>query len=113
MAATGREAALPDPVIARAIVAEDESGKIVGFLVTQLCVHFEPLWIEQGKASVMRLISEGERMLAEGWLGPRVPYFAFAPDQRISRLAKLCGMVKLPWEIWAKRPAAVEKEGVA
>jgi len=35
-----------DPVFSKALIAEDEEGKIVGFNVVQLCIRPEPLWVK-------------------------------------------------------------------
>lgn len=35
-----------DPVFSKALIAEDESGKIIGFDVLQVVLRPEPLWVE-------------------------------------------------------------------
>lgn len=78
---------LPHPALAEIVVAEDEDGNIVGFLVAQLVKHLEPLWIapdHRGKVSWTKLVN---------MLDPHGCYM-FAHDGKSARRAEVFGARK-------------------
>lgn len=81
-------------------VAED--GHVIAFLVVQLRVHAEPMWIEKGHEALFRpLVHAAEQTIAE-----KVPggcdVFLFAPAGKVSMLAARAGMRLEPWTVWSK-----------
>lgn len=77
-------------------------GKVVGFLVTQLRIHSEPMHIEPGFEHVLsRLIHQTEGVIAQR-VGT-VDVFLFAPAGRVARLAQMAGMRTEPWVVMSKR----------
>lgn len=77
-------------------------GHVVAFLVVQLRVHAEPMWIEKGYESLFRsLVHRAEQTIAE-----KVPggcdVFLFAPAGKVSMLASKAGMRLEPWTVWSK-----------
>ncbi len=77
-------------------------GHVVAFLVVQLRVHAEPVWVEKGHESiVMSLVHAAEQTIAE-----KVPggcdVFLFAPAGRVSTLVSRAGMRLEPWAVWSK-----------
>lgn len=92
-----RGVSLPDERLARIVVAEDAQHRIVGFCVAQLQPHLEPIWIApeaRGKLHWPRLI-----MLAKEQLGPG-PFYAFAPNAHIARMASLAGLTRTAWTVF-------------
>jgi hypothetical protein len=81
-------------------VAED--GHVVAFLVIQLKVHAEPMWIEHGHERLFQsLVGCAERTISERAQGG-CEVFLFAPAGKIARLAALSGMRPEPWTVWSK-----------
>lgn len=90
--------ALPNPDFSEIIVAEDQN-EIVGFLVAQLVLHTEPVWIKpehRGKGLWRDL-----HLMAQKSIGDQ-EYFAFAPDDRISHMAESVGLKKMPWSVFKR-----------
>jgi hypothetical protein len=97
-AATGNP--LPDPAIST-FVGAIEDGKVIGFLVIQLKLHAEPMWIESGRSEVFTsLVTQAERMILQK-AGPQYVYL-FAPAGRVSQLAQTAGMQLEPFCIFSK-----------
>ena len=87
--------ALPDA--SSAIVATEDADRIVAFTVMQWVPHVEPMWIDQayrGRVYWPTMIHRLEATLGTG------TYYAFAPSQRIARMAQLAGLVRLPWAVY-------------
>jgi GNAT superfamily N-acetyltransferase len=95
---------LPDPANSFIVGAVGEDGEIVGFQVTQMRVHVDPLHLKKGVGEHLysRLIHETERLIEEKAQSP-VDVFVFAPEGRISRLAERSGMKPEPWRVLSKR----------
>lgn len=97
-AATGNP--LPDPGIST-FVGAVEDGKVVGFLVLQVKLHAQPMWIEDGKSQVFApLVAEAERTILKK-AGPTWVYL-FAPAGRLSQLAQSMGLGLEPWNVLSK-----------
>lgn len=93
-----RHVALPDPRLARIVVAEDGS-QIVAFLVVQMVPHLEPIWIDRryrGKLHWPRLVTAAKKHL-----DAKSSYFAFAPNAHIARMIDAAGLTRLPWTIFS------------
>lgn len=93
---------LPPPEHSFILGSTAPDGHVVAFLVVQLRVHAEPVWVEKGHESVvMSLVHAAEQTIAE-----KVPggcdVFLFAPAGRVSTLAAKAGMRLEPWAVWSK-----------
>lgn len=82
-------------------------GHVTSFMVVQLRVHAEPMWIEKGNERLfLPLIHATEQMIAE-----KVPggcdVFLFAPAGKVSMLAAKAGMRLEPWTVWSKHVEGV------
>lgn len=91
-------ALLPATELAHIFVAEDDEGKIVGFLTLQLVPHMEPMWVEEqerGRVSLLKLAK-----MAEGHLGAGT-YFVSSSDERIQKLYKKFRMHPVSG-VWSK-----------
>jgi hypothetical protein len=91
---------VPHPEIANVAIAESADGQILGFLMLQMVLHAEPLWIdesERGKVSWKRLLGVLESLFE----GPSC-YYVFAPDEHVARMAEAVGMEKLPYAVFQK-----------
>jgi len=93
-------ASLPDPATSTFIGAI-EGGKVVGFLVLQLRLHAEPMWIEPGKSQLFtQLVHAAEEAILRR-AGPQYVY-TFCPAGRVSQLAQSMGMQMEPWVVMSK-----------
>src|SRR5258708_5561022 len=82
-------AAMPDPRTSF-IMGALSNGKVVGFLVVQLCVHAEPMWIEPGHEAVFEFIVHAtERTIGER--AGECDVFLFAPAGRVARPSRPAG----------------------
>ncbi len=95
-------AQLPPPEHSFFLGSVAPDGHVVAFLVVQLRVHAEPVWVEKGhEAVVMSLVHAAEKTIAE-----KVPggcdVFLFAPAGRVSTLVSRAGMRLEPWAVWSK-----------
>lgn len=57
---------VPEPGLAHCFVAEDSKGEIRGAIWVQLCVHVEPLWVDdelKGGTLAVRLFQEAVHLL--------------------------------------------------
>lgn len=100
---------LPDPAISTFIGAVRD-GKVVGFLVLQVKLHAQPLWLEQGHSDLFApIVSAAERhIIAKA--GPQWVY-CFAPAGKLSQMAQTMGMQLEPWCVLSKlvQPEAPSK----
>ncbi len=93
---------LPPPEHSFFLGSTAPDGHVVAFLVVQLRVHAEPVWVEKGHESVvMSLVHAAEQTISE-----KVPggcdVFLFAPAGRVSTLVAKAGMRLEPWAVWSK-----------
>lgn len=96
-------AELPDPTTSFIMGAIEPDGHVAAFLVTQLRVHSEPMWIEPGHEGVFRrLVRMTEKTISERLPFP-VDVFLFAPPGKITELAQLAGLRVEPWNVMSKR----------
>lgn len=93
-------ATLPDPQTSLFVGAVMD-GEVQGFIVLQLKLHAEPMWIKNGKSELfLKLVAKAEEtILAKS--GPQWVY-TFTPAGRISQLAQSMGMQLEPWCIYSK-----------
>jgi hypothetical protein len=97
-AATGNP--LPDPAVS-CFVGAVEGGKVLGFIVLQLRLHAEPMWLEEGHSDLFKpLVRAAERTILQR-VGPAYAY-VFAPAGRISQMAQSMGMQMEPWVVFSK-----------
>lgn len=84
-----------------AVVGALRDGKVVGFLVLQLCLHAEPMWIEPGHSTVFPgLVQVAEQTVLERVGACNV--FLFAPAGRVAQMAQAVGMRVEPWVVLSK-----------
>lgn len=103
----GQDAVFPRPEYSR-FVGAVEGGKVIAFIVLQIQLHAEPMWIEDGKSYVFKsLIAEAERTILRT-SGPQLVYL-FAPAGRVAQMAASMGMQLEPWVVLSK---LVEEQGV-
>lgn len=91
---------LPDPQIST-FVGAVKDGKVVGFLVLQVKLHAEPMWIEEGHSDVFTPIVHAAERTILSKAGPQFVYL-FAPAGRVSQLAQSMGMQLEPWNVLSK-----------
>jgi hypothetical protein len=103
---------LPDPAISTFIgIVKD--GEVVAFLVIQLKLHAEPMWIKEGHSSVFTQLAKAAERHILKHCGPQYIYL-FAPAGRISQLAQSMGMQMEPYIVLSKlvMPEAPSKPSV-
>ena len=86
--------ALPHPVVASAVVAE-QGGELVGVLFLQMAIHMEPLILTTPQASFKHMAT----MLKEA-LPENLPFYVFAPDEKIERMADIMKMRSLGYKVY-------------
>ena len=92
--------ALPDPAVSQFIGAVKD-GKVVAFLVLQLKLHAEPMWISEGNSQLfLPLVRAAEKIILNK-VGPQWVYL-FAPAGRVAQLATSIGMQVEPYVIMSK-----------
>jgi hypothetical protein len=91
---------LPDPAIST-FYGCLKDGKVVGFIVLQLKLHAEPVWIEEGHSAVFQGLVRGAESVIITRCGPQWVYL-FAPAGRIAQLAAAMGMQTEPWVVMSK-----------
>lgn len=92
---------LPDPTTSF-IAGAIRDGQVVAFLVVQLRVHTEPLWLSPGAENTFLPLIH----LVEETIADRVGVcdtFAFAPAGKVTRMCQLAGMQVEPWVVLSKR----------
>ena len=91
---------LPDPSIST-FVGAVKAGKVIGFIVLQLKLHAEPMWIEDGNSSIFQsLVKAAERVIITR-TGPQWVYL-FTPAGKITQLAQAMGCQLEPWCVMSK-----------
>lgn len=97
---------IPEAVSAKAAIAENEQGQIVGILFLQLALHLEPIAIDpahRGKVSFKTLAETLDNSVRESLqAGERAEYYVFTPDKRVAKMCKIHGMKQLPYRVWHK-----------
>lgn len=91
---------LPDPAIST-FVGCVEDGKVVAFIVLQLKLHAQPLWIEEGRSQLLPALIRAAESVIITRTGPQWVYL-FAPAGRLSQLAQHMGMQLEPWVVLSK-----------
>lgn len=85
------------------VFAAIENDEVVGFLVVQLVVHAEPIWIHEdyrGKVNWQKLVRMGEDFLGRN---TGREYYAFAPNDHIEAMCEIVGMEKMLWIVYRKK----------
>jgi hypothetical protein len=97
---TERGHALPNPVQST-FVGAVKDGKVLGFIVLQVKLHCEPIWIEQGHSDLFtHLARVGEQIILKK-IGSCWVYM-FTPAGRASQLAMAMGFQMEPFCIMSK-----------
>lgn len=91
---------LPRPDLAKIVVAEDE-GRIVGFVVLQLTMHLEPIWLDEGSKAARHALSRLVHM-AEESLPKESVYYAFSADDHVADLCKAFALEELEYRVFMK-----------
>jgi len=93
-------ATLPSPVLST-IVGAVKNGRVVGFIVLQLVLHAEPMWIEPGHSEVFNGISRlAQDVVAEKCGGGRV--YLFADAEKIARLSDINEFERVDTTVYTK-----------
>lgn len=93
---------LPDPAISTFVGAVDPDGKVLAFLVLQLKLHAQPLWIADGHSALLTsLVAEAERTILRK-TGAAQWVYLFAPAGRLAQLGQAMGMGLEPWVVLSK-----------
>lgn len=93
-------AVLPDPAIS-CIVGVVEDEKVVAFIVLQLKLHAQPVWIEQGKSGLFESLVHGAEKIILERTGPQRVYL-FTLEGRLTEMAVAMGMQVEPWVVSSK-----------
>lgn len=93
---------VPDPRWSFVVGAVDpQTSKILGFLVTQLVMHSQPLYIQPGHEHLLsRLVGMTEDTILAR-VGPSTVY-TFVPAGKVARMAALFGMRAEPWIVMSR-----------
>jgi hypothetical protein len=91
---------LPNPAVSQ-IVGCVESGEVTAFLVLELKLHAEPMWIKEGHSHTLpALVKEAESVIitrvGAAWV------YLFAPAGRVAQLAQTQGMRVEPFVVLSK-----------
>lgn len=99
---------LPDPSTSFFVGTVDDEGSVTSFLVVQLRVHAEPMWIKPGHESVFRSLVHAAEQTIQERTGGGCDVFLFAPAGKIARLAEVSGMRTEPWVVYSKTIAPID-----
>jgi hypothetical protein len=91
---------LPDPATS-VFLGVFRNGQRVAFLVLQLKLHAEPLYVEPGHSAVFAPLVKAAEDYILANAGPQWVYL-FAPAGRISQLAASMGMQMEPFVVMSK-----------
>jgi hypothetical protein len=109
----GRGAIWPNPT-SSVFMGAFKDGKRVAFLVLQVQLHAEPLYIEEGHSGVLSsLVSKCQEYILDR-VGPCAVYL-FAPAGRITQLATSYGFKLEPWNVMScivQHPEPVNGVGI-
>ncbi len=84
------------PSVGRIIVAENDN-EIKGFVVVQLVMHVEPLWIGDPRVSLKRMIGEVKNIVEDS------DFYTFTSNDKAERIASLFGLVEKNWKVFSRR----------
>jgi hypothetical protein len=101
---------IPDnPYQSSCAVAEDEEGRILGFMFVQLQFHLEPLFIHPSGRGRVNFITLRNTITQE--MANDCPYYVFTPNPRVGKMAKVAGLERQPYRVW-KGIVGQESNGV-
>src|SRR5208283_1618022 len=86
----------------RILVAEDESGKLGGFICMCLLPHIEPMWIapsERGTGLAEELTNQMDKFLREVQV---IGFFVVADNPFVVRLCEKFGMERIESPVYRK-----------
>lgn len=91
----------PRPTNGIVVVAETDSGEIVGLATVQMVAHIEPVWVKstwRGRWVLQRLVKEMYSII------PTLDFvFAFVSTTRMCMLLRAMHMEELPWKVFRWR----------
>lgn len=91
---------MPDPAVST-FVGAVKDGAVLGFLVLQLKLHCEPMYVTEGHSDLfLPIVKAAERLILQR-TGVQYAYL-FAPAGRVSRLAQTMGFSVEPWVVMSK-----------
>ena len=93
-------AVLPDPRFST-FVGAVQGDKVLGFIVLQLRLHAEPMWIEGGHSDLFQPIIKQAEATVLARSGPQWVYL-FTPAGRTTQLAASMGCKLEPWCVMSK-----------
>ena len=97
---TERGHSLPHPAQST-FVGAVQNGKVLGFLVLQVKLHAEPMWIADGHSDLFMSIAHEAEKIVLSRVGPCWVYL-FSPAGKIAQLAQSMGMQMEPYVIMSK-----------
>ena len=75
-----------------------DGDKVCGFMCLQPILHSEPLWIDPVYRAQVNFRSLHRTL--SNHLPAGTEYFAFAPNEQISRMAEICGLQEEKCRVW-------------
>ncbi len=91
---------IPHPAVSKVVIAETEEGEIAGFLMAQMALHMEPLFIKRKFRHAVRfpkLVSKLEEAIGHD------KFFCFTESPVVEKMLAFMKFVKLPWTIWKRK----------
>lgn len=92
---------MPDPATSTFVGAVGADGAVLGFLVLQLRLHAEPMWIAPDHSDLFLPLAHAAEQVILQRCGPQWVYL-FAPAGRVATLAQSMGMALEPWVVMSK-----------
>ena len=93
----GNDKWIPHPKTSSVFVAEDADKKIVGFLVAQLMIHVEPMWVEDAKRGGPIAFTLWQGMIDFLKSSGVKAFQTMASDEKIGNYLERLGLKKLPY----------------
>lgn len=92
---------IPNPNFSRVAIAETDTGELAGYLMLQMVMHMEPLYVSRkfrGAVRINRLYKKLCELIPAG-----VSFYSFSLPGHISeRIAAVGGFLRMPYNIWRK-----------
>ena len=90
---------IPNPDMAMAAVAEDESGNLAGVLFLQMVLHMEPLVLTNPAVRFDRL---HDTLYNAAKVDSGLHFYVFSDKEIIDRMAAHVGLKKLPYRVYER-----------
>lgn len=78
-----------------------ENGEVVAFMVMQLKLHAQPVWVKKGRGSLLSRLIHGMEEFILKRCGPQWVYL-FTEAGKMSTIASRFGMATEPWVVHSK-----------